>query len=84
MDIILLKFFYLIVICHFCKAGPPLVDYHSQANKQSLSILHNLFDLALDGQRQGSLLGEQASSPCLLSKQAIFSLDGQRQPCLYP
>jgi hypothetical protein len=62
MDIILLKFFYLIVICHFCKAGPPLLDYHSQANKQSLSILHNLFDLALMG-RQGSLLGEQASSP---------------------
>jgi len=28
------------------------------------------------------LLAQQASSPCLHTKQAIFSLDGQRQPFL--
>ena len=44
----------------------------------------NLFDLALDGQRQGSLLTEQASSPCLLSKQAVLACQSQPSKQSFP
>jgi hypothetical protein len=44
-----------------------------------LFVLDNLFDLALNGQSEGSLLGEQASSPCLVCKQAGLAWCASKQ-----